>query len=62
MANSESAAASLEMAARAGNLQQALVVGKSDSGKVELFLAEADQETMLVLLARAQDAIIRGMR
>ena len=49
------------MAAKAGNLQQAMVVGKSDNGKVELFLAESDKEAMLVLLARAQAALIRSM-
>lgn len=61
MANSEKAQASLDMATNSGVLKQALVVGRSDSGKVELFLAEADKETMLVLLARAQAAVIRSM-
>lgn len=61
MANSEKAQASLSMADNAGNLDQVLVVGRSDTGKVELFLAEADKETMLVLLARAQAAVIRSM-
>lgn len=61
MKNSQSAQASLDMAAKAGNLQQAMVVGKSDNGKVELFLAESDKEAMLVLLARAQAALIRSM-
>lgn len=62
MSNSEKAQKSLDQATDAGNLEQALVVGKSGSGKVELFLAEADKESMLVLLVRAQDAIIRSMK
>lgn len=61
MANSSSAQESLDMATASGKLVQALVVGKSDTDKVELFLAEADKEAMLVLLARAQAAIIRSM-
>lgn len=61
MSNSEKAQASLDLATAAGNLEQALVVGKSEKNQVELFLAEADKETMLVLLARAQAAIIRSM-
>lgn len=61
MANSSNAQQSLDLASAAGNLQQALVVGKSDTGKVEVFLAEADKETMLVLLARAHDAVLRSL-
>lgn len=61
MPNSENANASLDMAKRNGKLESALVVGKTDTGKVELFLAEADREAMLVLLARAQAAVIKSM-
>jgi len=61
MANSEKAQASLDMAAESGRLESALVVGKTDSGKVELFIAESDREAMLALLARAQHALIKSM-
>lgn len=61
MKNSKEAQEAIDSATEAGVLETAMVVGKSETGKVELYISEADKEAMLVLLARAQSAILKSL-
>lgn len=61
MKNNTDAQEALDSATESGCLEKAMVIGKSASGKVEIFLSEADKEGMLVLLVRAQAAIIKSL-
>lgn len=61
MAISEKADIALQRAAKASDLECAVVIGKGGDGKIQLFLADCDREKLIVLLERARNQLVRSL-
>lgn len=61
MSNSHNANCALMMAQEGGCLNEALVIGKDDTGAIQIYCAEANKAEIVVLLERAKMQLINSI-